>query len=193
MVSEKDRPSWDEYFMLNALLISTRASCLHLKNGAVIVNKDKRIIAAGYNGAPSGIKNCLEVGCNKNKFGVSFEEKGKGLCRGNHAEYNALSQVGRDELKGTSIYTLYYPCSACAKQIIGSGIRRVVYANEYEEQNSIVKQLFREAGMERIIPGIDSDNRGYLPNELPETEGVFKLRLNKERLLSIINYALLKI
>jgi len=190
MASKKrDRPSWDEYFMLAALLIATRASCLHLKNGAVIVNNEKRIISAGYNGAPAGIKNCLEIGCNKERLGVPFEEKGKGLCRGNHAEYNALSQVGRDELKGASIYTLYYPCSACAKQIIGSGIRRVIYAKEYEEQNSIAEELFREAGMERIIPRINLNSREYLPDELPETEGVFKLRLEKERLLNIIHNA----
>ena len=149
-----ERPSWDEFFMFSALWASTRSSCRHLQTGAVIVD-DKRIIASGYNGAPPGIENCLEAGCRKDRMGVDFDDKGKGVCRGSHAEYNALAQISRRNLKGTAIYTLYYPCSACAKNIVGSGIQRVVYSRVYKEKDSLTRELFEEAGV--ILAKLDID------------------------------------
>ncbi len=81
----RERPNWDEFFMFSALWAAARSSCLYLQTGAVIV-KDKRIIASGYNGAPPGVRNCLEVGCRKDREGVDFTDKGKAVCRGVHAE-----------------------------------------------------------------------------------------------------------
>jgi len=141
---KSERPSWDEKFMRAAAEAASRSSCLYLPAGAVIV-KDKRIIAEGYNGAPPGIKNCLERGCRKDREHVPFKVKGKGVCRGNHAERNASSQVAREALKGTTMYTIRYPCSSCAKEIVGNGIREVVYARGYEEKDSLTEELFREA------------------------------------------------
>ena len=149
MVQEKQnfgRPSWDEAFMYSALSAATRSSCLHLKTGAVIV-KDKRIIASGYNGAPPGIKNCLKVGCRKEREGIRFDDKGKGVCRGVHAEINAISQIARENLKGTTMYTVFFPCSACAKSIVGNGISEVVYLRYYKEPDSLTMELFTEAGI----------------------------------------------
>jgi dCMP deaminase len=142
--SQKIRPSWDEIFMFNAYWISTRSSCLHLQTGAVLV-KDKRIIATGYNGAPPGIKNCLEVGCRKERENIKFEEKDKRVCRGIHAEMNAINQISREGLKGTSLYTVYYPCSSCAKNIVGVGIQELIYSKIYEEPDSLTNELFLEA------------------------------------------------
>ena len=153
-----NRPSWDEYFMFSAVLAATRSSCKHLHTGAVVI-KDKRIIAAGYNGAPPGIVNCLERGCRKDREGVSFDDKGKGVCRGIHAELNALSQVSREVLKdaNTTLYTVYLPCSSCAKFLVGAGIKEVVYLKVYEESDILTKELFSESGTILRQMTIDSE------------------------------------
>jgi len=143
-MKKRQRPDWDEFFMFSALWAATRSSCLYLQTGAVII-KDKRIIASGYNGAPSGIKNCLERGCRKDEYGIDFNNKGKSVCRGIHAEINATSQIARKELKESSLYTLLFPCSSCAKAIVGSGISEVVYSKDYVEEDSLTRELFEEA------------------------------------------------
>lgn len=142
--SEIDRPSWDEYFAFAAVNASTRASCRYLKTGCVVV-KNKRIIATGYNGAPSGIKSCLERGCRKDEFKIEFNDKGKGACRGKHAEKNALDEISRQDAEGAKIYTLFYPCSVCAKDIVGKHLMEVVYLKDYEENNTLALELFEEA------------------------------------------------
>lgn len=142
-MEQRQRPSWDESFMLSAFSNAARSSCWHLHTGAVIV-KDKRIIASGYNGAPPDIKNCLEAGCRKDREGIPFNEKGKGVCRGVHAEENAMNQIKREDLKGTALYSVYYPCSACAKSIVANGIEEVVYNMVYKEPDSLTLELFEE-------------------------------------------------
>jgi len=140
----RQRPSWDEFFMFKALWAATRSSCVHLQTGAVIV-KDKRVIATGYNGAPPGIENCLEKGCRKEKYSVDFNDKGKAVCRGIHAEINAMNQIARQDLKGDSLYSLYFPCSACAKAIAGNGLTEVIYSEIYQEPDSLTNEIFEEA------------------------------------------------
>ncbi len=144
--TKRERPSWDESFMFAALISATRSSCIHLQTGAVIV-KDKRIIASGYNGAPPGIVNCLERGCRKDREGVNFEDKDKSVCRGMHAEVNALNQIARENLKGATLYSFYFPCSSCAKAIVSSGISEVVFCKIYKEPDSLTKELFSEGGV----------------------------------------------
>lgn len=145
---ESNRPTWDEFFMLSAYWAATRSSCLQINTGAVIV-KDKRIIATGYNGAPTGIRSCLEFGfCNKENLGVNFDTKGTGTCKGEHAERNAMSQVGRKNLEGSTIYTVYFPCSPCAKTITGNGIVKVFYSKIYKEKESLAEEIFKEKGIE---------------------------------------------
>ena len=149
-----DRPNWDEDFMMNALQAATRATCYHVKTGAVLV-RENRIIASGYNGAPSGIRNCFEVGCRKQEKDVSFGEKERGVCRGTHAEMNALNQVSRWDLRGTSLYSVLFPCSSCAKAIVSAGIEEVVYFAKYCERDSLTQELFREAGVKLRIFELD--------------------------------------
>lgn len=151
---KRERPNWDEYFMHEAFWNSKRSSCIYLQTGAVVV-RDKRIIAQGYNGAPRNIRNCLEVGCRKDKYNIEFDEKGKGVCRGLHAEYNAMSQISSWDLPGTKLYSLYLPCSNCAKQIVGNGIIEVVYAKVYHEEDLLTKELFEEAGVKLRKMDID--------------------------------------
>ena len=152
--TERERPSWEESYMFDAVFWATRSSCKYLQNGVVIV-KDKRPIAHGYNGAPPGIENCLKIGCRKDREGVDFEDKGQGVCRGAHAETNAMDQIERKGLKGTTLYTMHLPCSACAKEIVGNGIDKVVYARDYLEADCLTKELFAEAGVKLVHLDID--------------------------------------
>lgn len=145
-----DRPSRDEKFMMHAYVAATDSSCLNLNTGVAIV-KDKRIISTGYNGAPSGIKNSLEHGfCRKEEFGIDFDTKGTGTCRGRHAEENAMSQRSRDDMNGATMYTVYYPCGPCAKSIVGNGISRIVYSKVYKDKDKLAQELFEEKGVEVV-------------------------------------------
>lgn len=137
------RLSWDEKHMLAALSAASRSSCKYLHSGADII-KNKRIIAEGYNGAIEGTENCLEIGCRKDELGIPFELKGTGTCRGRHAEANAIDEKSKSELKGTTMYTVYYPCSECAKDIAANGISEVVYLKMYREPDSLTKELFEK-------------------------------------------------
>jgi len=154
------RPSWDESFMSIAYDAATRSSCHNLHTGVALV-KDKRVIATGYNGAPPGIENCLQRGCRKKQEKVGFDDKGKGVCRGTHAEMNAIGQVSRELTKKATIYTVYFPCSACAKQIAGSGVEEVVYDQVYTEADSLTQEIFAEAGIKlrRLDFNMDAQNK----------------------------------
>jgi dCMP deaminase len=109
------RPNWDTYFMRLAYLIASRTNCMKRAVGSVIV-QDKRIIAAGYNGTPFGIKNCNEGGCARCN---SMTASGAGLdtCYCIHAEENAVIEAGRQKAAGATIYVTTYPCLMCAKKI----------------------------------------------------------------------------
>jgi len=122
--NSKARPSWDEYFMMAAKLIATMATCPKLRVGSVVV-KNKRIIASGFNGSPSGLPHCTEVGC------LKFEGEGTSCRRVIHSEHNAVLQNSR-EVEGCVLYTPYLPCIDCMKAIIGAKISEVVYEKEYE-------------------------------------------------------------
>lgn len=140
---QNERLNWDEKHMLAALSAASRSSCHYLNTGAVLV-KNKRIIAEGYNGAPEGIANCLENGCRKEKYGINFETKGTGNCRGIHAEVNALEEIAKKDALDSILYSVYYPCSECAKIIVNKGVKEVVYLKIYKEPDSLTKELFEE-------------------------------------------------
>lgn len=139
---KEERLTWDEKHMLSAITIASRSSCEILHTGTVIV-KNKRIIGEGYNGAPEGIENCLELGCRKKRYGIEFEVKGSGQCVALHAEVNALSEVTKERAHDSMLYTVYYPCADCAKEIVNHGIQEVVYLKEYKESSELAKELFR--------------------------------------------------
>jgi dCMP deaminase len=142
------RPSWNEYFMSIAEMVSTRSTCLRRKVGAVLV-KDKRIISTGYNGSPSGLKHCEEVGCLREKLGVPSGERHE-LCRGLHAEQNAIIQAALHGVstKGAILYCTHCPCSLCTKMLINAGISRVVYKEGYPDW--LAKEIAKEAGLSMI-------------------------------------------
>jgi len=130
------RPGWDEYFMEVAEVVARRSTCLRRNIGAVVV-KDKRILSTGYNGAPTGLPHCADVGCLREKLGIPSGERHE-ICRGLHAEQNALLQAARHgiSLEGSTIYSTTEPCSLCAKMLINAGIRRVVYKESYPDELS---------------------------------------------------------
>lgn len=139
------RPTWDEYFMRIAELIKTRSTCLRRQVGAVIV-KDKRILATGYNGAPSGLKHCIEIGCLREKMKIPSGERQE-LCRASHAEQNAIAHAAKHgiTIDGATLYCWNYPCSACAKMIINAGIKEIVYRNDYPDK--LAKELLEKSGI----------------------------------------------
>ncbi|MFY9402363.1 MAG: cytidine/deoxycytidylate deaminase family protein [Candidatus Omnitrophota bacterium] len=128
------RPSWDEYFIEMARLVAKRSTCLRRKVGAVLV-KDKRILATGYNGAPRGLKHCIDIGCMRQKLKVPSGERHE-LCRALHAEQNALIQASLHgiSLKGSSLYATNQPCVICAKMLINAGIEEVIIAEGYPDK-----------------------------------------------------------
>lgn len=142
------RPSWDEYFMKIVDLVKTRSTCLRRQVGALIV-KDKRILASGYNGAPSGVTHCEEVGCLRQQLNIPSGERHE-LCRAIHAEQNAIVQAAYagTSVKGSTMYVSLQPCSLCAKLMINAGITKLVYRGSYPDELSL--SMLNEAGIELI-------------------------------------------
>jgi len=143
------RPPWDEYFLNIARLVSTRSTCLRRKVGAVVV-KNKQILATGYNGAPTGITHCDEVGCLRDELNVPSGQRHE-LCRALHAEQNAFLQAARHgtSLEGATLYITTQPCSICAKMIINVGIKKVVIAGEYPDEFAV--GFLKEANVEMVV------------------------------------------
>lgn len=142
------RPSWDTYFMDIAMKVSTRSTCIRRAVGAVVV-KDKRILATGYNGAPSGLAHCLDIGCLREVLKVASGQRHE-LCRGIHAEQNAIIQAACHgfSIKDTVLYCTNLPCVICTKMIINAGIRRICYHEGYADELSL--SMLGEAGVEVV-------------------------------------------
>ena len=143
------KSKWDERFMEMAKLVSGWSTCVRDKRqvGAVIV-RDKRIIATGYNGAPSGVTNCSERGyCLRDKLGIESGTRAE-VCYSTHAEQNALVQAAKlgISVDGATMYVTHRPCVICTKLLINAGIKRVVYGVEYPDEFSV--ELLKEAGIE---------------------------------------------
>ena len=141
-----NRPTWEEYFMDITRLVAKRGTCLRRQVGAVLV-KDKRILATGYNGAPSGVPHCQEVGCLREKQNIPSGERHE-LCRGLHAEQNAIIQAALHGIRiaGATLYCTNQPCVICTKMIINAGIREILYESGYGDD------LAREMLVEAKIP-----------------------------------------
>jgi dCMP deaminase len=142
------RPSWDEYFMQLVEIIKTRSTCVRRQVGAIVV-KENRILTTGYNGAPSGCKHCEEVGCIRQELGIPSGQRHE-LCRALHAEQNAIIQAAKYgiNIDGACIYVTTQPCVICAKMIINSGIKRMIYRGDYPDE--LAMQLLDEANIEVV-------------------------------------------
>ena len=142
------RPSWDEYFMELTHLIATRSTCLRRKVGALIV-KDKRILSTGYNGAPKNLPHCLDIGCLRKQKNIPSGERHE-LCRGIHAEQNAIIQAATSgiNIDGATLYSTHYPCSLCIKMILNAGINKVLYNDGYPDE--LAKALAKKGSLKMI-------------------------------------------
>lgn len=140
------RPSWPEYFMSIAKLVATRSTCLRRSVGVVLV-KDKRILATGYNGAPTGIRHCEETGCLRENLAVEPGERHE-LCRGLHAEQNAIIQSAYYGVitKGTTIYSTHKPCIICTKMLINAGVNKIFFLDGYPD--TLADEMLSEANIE---------------------------------------------
>ena len=142
---------WDKRFMQMAELVADWSSCYQPNRhvGAVIV-RDKRIITTGYNGAGSGIKSCVERGeCLRRNLNIASGTRQE-ICYAIHAEQNAIVQAAKlgISVQGATLYCTHQPCVICAKLIINSGIKRVIYKHGYPDEFAL--QMFAEAGTELV-------------------------------------------
>ena len=133
-MTEEKRPDWDTYFLMTALVASTRSTCLRRRVGAVIV-RGRYIVSTGYNGAPQGIEHCGKIGCMREKLAIPSGERHE-MCRGSHAELNAIAQAAKIGVStdGSIILCTHEPCSFCAKAVLNAGIKEIVYLYPYPDK-----------------------------------------------------------
>ena len=144
MPKRSDYLSWDEYFMGIAILSSYRSKDPSTQVGACIVNDRNKIMSVGYNGFP--------IGCSDDQFpwereGDAYDTKYPYVC---HAELNAILNNAGANLSGCRIYVALFPCNECAKAIIQSGIREVVYLSDKYADTPMTrasKRMFNAAGV----------------------------------------------
>jgi len=155
------RPTIDEYFLKIATVVAERSTCLRHHVGAVAV-RDKHILATGYNGAASGLKDCLELGCLRDEMNIESGTRHE-ICRAIHAEQNVIIQAALHgiTLGGATVYVTHPPCILCAKMLVNAKIKRFVTFGNYADDS--FKNLFEEAGMEFELHEKPPSRIAYLP------------------------------
>jgi dCMP deaminase len=153
-MTSPQRPPWPVYFMDIAHLVARRSTCRRRQVGALAV-KDKRILATGYNGAPSGIPHCLDVGCLRQQEGIPSGERHE-LCRGIHAEQNVIIQAAYHgvTIEGATLYCTNLPCIICSKMLINAGIKEIFYRDGYAD--TLSEELLKAAR----VPVIQFSGKG---------------------------------
>ncbi len=142
------RPNWDEFFMALTITYSSRSSCRNVRAASILV-EDKNIAGIGYNGAPTQIPSCYEIGCSKEKLGLKYEDSlNSGTCIGIHAEMNAIGNLTKRNVKGLELYTTIFPCHDCAKNLLPYHLERVIFKNIYSDKElKSTLDLFSRAGV----------------------------------------------
>ena len=130
-------------------LVATRSTCLRRQVGAIIV-KERNILATGYNGVPSGISHCDATGCIRERLRIPSGERHE-LCRGLHAEQNAIVQAARHgiNIDGATLYCTTMPCIICTKMIINAGINAIVYGEGYADE--LAREMITESGISTVL------------------------------------------
>lgn len=148
-MSNNERPNWDEYFTEMASLVATRSNCVSRKVGAVIT-VDNQIVSTGYNGAPKGLKHCVDNGGCLRKLNNIESGTRQEICRAVHAEQNAIisAAIKGVSIKGGTLYVNTYPCSICTRMLINAEIKRIVYDSEYSDPLS--KEMLDESSIEVV-------------------------------------------
>lgn len=139
------RPSWNQYFMDIASLVARRSTCRRRQVGAIAV-RDKRVLATGYNGAPSGMPHCLDLGCLREDMDIPSGQRHE-LCRGLHAEQNVIIQAAYHGvcIRGATLFCTNLPCSICTKMLINAGIHDIRYLRGYAD--SMAEEMMKTAGV----------------------------------------------
>lgn len=145
-MKEPVRPTLDEYFLKIASVVAERSTCQRHHVGALAV-KDKHILTTGYNGAPAGLKDCLELGCLREELGIPSGTRHE-ICRAIHAEQNVIIQAALHgvNLEGATVYCTHTPCNLCAKMLVNARIKRFVSFGKYNDESFV--SLFKDAGIE---------------------------------------------
>lgn len=137
------RIPWDQYFMLQAVLLSLRSTCTRLSVGAILV-RGQRMIAGGYNGSVSGDKHCIDDGC----YMVD------GHClRTIHAEMNAVLQCAKFGIPtdGAELYVTDFPCLQCTKMLLQAGVKKIHYLRNYNNDSYALELLkLKEVALEQV-------------------------------------------
>lgn len=165
-MSTLSRLPWPQYFMEITYLVAERSTCTRRKVGAIAV-KDKRILATGYNGAPSGVAHCLDVGCLRAQLGVPSGQRHE-ICRGLHAEQNVIVQAAIHgiSLAGSEIYCTTQPCLICTKMLINCGVTVIRYAESYPDQ--LAEDMLRESGVRyEVLPFTPRAGGPCVPPDIP--------------------------
>jgi dCMP deaminase len=152
----KKRLSWDEMFMNLAIIASKRTACLLVVTGCVFVDKNKRILSLGYNGPSEGDLHCNEVGCAK----IDGDPVTKKLkrCRGAHAEINGITNcLNPKSLRGSTLYSVIFPCYDCMKVLNNAGIKEIVYKEVYQRTKTGGEEKEEETEAEEL-----ARNRGII-------------------------------
>jgi len=142
------RPSWDEYFLKIAQVVSERATCLRAKHGAVIIDENNKILSTGYNGAPKGMPHCEEVGCL-----IVEDDDGPHCHRTFHAEENALKHLRLDD-KPYTIYVTGTCCPICLNLILRYGIKHIICGKPYGEFSQHSQRLLDVFGATLLIKNV---------------------------------------
>lgn len=140
------RIDWDNYFMNIAVQVSLRSTCLRRRVGAVIT-KDNNIISTGYNGAPSGVPNCIDCPdqCYRTLNNIPSGEK-LDMCVAVHAEINAILRADKNNIKGGTAYVTTFPCISCAKALVQAGIKKICYIDSYT--NDYTMEILEKSNIE---------------------------------------------
>ena len=163
-MKRKDYINWDEYFMGIAMLAAMRSKDPNTQVGACIVSEDNIIFSTGYNGMPKG--------CSDDEF--PWERDGQQDMTKYpyvvHAELNAILNANGRDLRGSRIYVALFPCNECAKAIIQSGIKEVLYlSDKYKDTmlNLVSKRMLEAAGVRytKLTPTVDSITLDFIPEE----------------------------
>ncbi|MDD4860192.1 MAG: dCMP deaminase family protein [Dehalococcoidales bacterium] len=159
-MTEIIRPTIDEYFLKIASVVAERATCRRHHVGAVAV-RDKHILSTGYNGAPAGAKDCLELGCLRDELKIPSGTRHE-ICRGIHAEQNAIIQASLHgvSLEDSTIYCTHSPCVLCAKMLVNARIKRYVTFGKYADDSFM--SLFKDAGITFEAEGRPSAKINFL-------------------------------
>jgi len=161
-MKRKDYISWDEYFMGIAMLAAKRSKDPSTQVGACIVSQDNIIISTGYNGMPKG--------CSDDEFPWGREGAETKYPFVVHAELNAILNANGRDLRGSRIYVALFPCNECAKAIIQSGVKEVLYlSDKYASSASVIasKRMMDAAGVtyRQLKPSLQSITLDFIPEE----------------------------